>query len=113
MPEQDERPRPHGDPLNEVGDSSDEVVDTADTNEELVNRNAGLGESNPDEHRSQADSDASPDASGEPRGDRLNNSDRADGRGSDANGIPAFDEADGDTRKKLYRDGAVLVSRID
>lgn len=80
MPEQNERPRPHGDPL-------DEVVDSADNNEGLVERTEGPAEN--------------------PAGDR------ADGRGSDANGIPAFDEADGDLRKKLYRDGAVLVSRID
>ncbi len=86
MPEQNERPRPHGDPL-------EEVVDTADSHE-------GVG------------AGAAP-ASGEPRGDRLHSSDRADGRGSDANGIPAFDEADGEMRKKLYRDGAVLVSKID
>jgi len=30
-----------------------------------------------------------------------------------ANGVPAFDEAEGEERKKLYRDGATLVSRID
>jgi hypothetical protein len=91
-PEQDERPRPHGDPL-----------------EELVEGNA---EENTEENRAQAHSDASPDAFGEPRGD-MNQSDRADGRGSDANGIPAFDEAEGEARKKRYRDGAVLVSKID
>jgi hypothetical protein len=89
MAEQNERPRPHGDPL-----------------EDLV-------EMNSEDNRAQAQSDAAPDATGEPHGDRLNNSDRADGRGSDANGIPAFDEADGEARKKLYRDGAELVSKID
>jgi hypothetical protein len=88
-PEQDERPRPHGDPL-----------------EELIDRNT-------EENRAQAQSDAAPDAFGEPRGDRMNVSDRADGRGSDANGVPAFDEAAGEARKKLYRDGAALVSKID
>jgi hypothetical protein len=89
MAEQNERPRPHGDPL-----------------EDLVDMNA-------EDNRAQAESDAAPDATGEPRGDRLNNSDRADGRGSDANGVPAFDEADGASRKKRYRDGADLVSKID
>ncbi len=89
MAEQNEPPRPHGDPLHDLVDQ------------------------NPEENGAPAESDAAPDASGEPRGDRLNNSDRADGRGSDANGVPAFDEADGDARKKLYRDGALLVSRID
>lgn len=108
MPEQNERPRPHGDPLEEVVDTADShegVGAGAGSHEEIVDRN-------PEENRAQARSDAAPDASGEPRGDRLNNSDRADGQGSDANGIPAFDEADGDLRKKQYGDGAVLVSKI-
>src|SRR4029078_3099019 len=89
MAEQNERPRPHGDPLRD---------ETADNREE---------------NRAQRDSDAAPDASMEPRGDRVSNSDRADGRGSDANGIPEFDEASGEQRKKLYESGAELVSRID
>jgi hypothetical protein len=37
----------------------------------------------------------------------------AAGISSTANGIPAFDEADGEIRKKLYEKGAELVSRID
>jgi hypothetical protein len=40
-------------------------------------------------------------------------SDRDRGRGSDANGVPAFDEAGGDKRKRHYRDGAEVVSRLD
>jgi hypothetical protein len=78
MAEQSERPRPHGDPLEQG---------TAD---------------NPETNLAQRDSDAPPDATGE-----------ADGRGSDANGIPAFDDADGERRKKGYDKGADLVSRID
>ena len=107
MPEQNEPPRPHGDPLEDVVESSEPSVAEGggDTRERV--------ERNPEENRAQADSDAPSDASADARGDRLNNSDRADGQGSDANGIPAFDEADGDLRKKLYREGAVLVSRID
>ena len=87
MAEQRERPRPQGDPLEKVGDS------------------------NPEENQAQRDNDAPPDAIAER--DRFNNSDRADGRGSDANGIPEFDEADGERRRKLYDKGADLVSRID
>lgn len=86
MAQQNEQPTPHGDPLR------DNVVD-------------------PEENRAQRDSDAAPDV--EPRGDEINNSDRAGGRGSDANGIPAFDEADGERRKKEYDEGAEIVSRID
>ena len=89
MAEQDERPRPHGDPLQDV------VAQ------------------NPEENQAQASSDAASDATSEPGEDRSNTSDRAEGRGSDANGVPAFDEADGEARRKLYEKGAVLVSRID
>ena len=35
------------------------------------------------------------------------------GTGSDANGIPASDEREGEGRRKRYDDGAELVSRID
>jgi hypothetical protein len=89
MSEQKEPLKPHGDPLE------------------------GLVDANPEENRAQAQRDAAPDAGGEPHGDRLENSDRSDGRGSDANGIPAFDEADGESRRKLYREGATIVSKID
>jgi hypothetical protein len=89
MREQDDRPRPHGDPLEDV----------------VAN--------NPEENRAQRDSDAPPDATVDPNRDRLNNSDRAAGRGSDANGLPSFDEAEGVQRKRQYQDGAELVSGID
>ena len=88
MAEQNQQPKPHGDPLRP------EVT-------------------NSEENRAQRDSDAAPDASTEPQGDAISNSDRAGGRGSDANGIPEFDEADGERRKKAYDAGAELVSRID
>ncbi len=90
MAEQNDSPRPHGDPLK------DEIIE------------------NREENAAQRDSDATPDATAESRGNRSNNSDRARGRGSDANGVPEFDEVDGERRKKLYNDdGAELVSRID
>ena len=70
---------------------------------------------NPEDNRAQAQSDATADEVGgrlEP--DYTEQSDRAHGAGSDANGIPEFDEADGENRKKRYRDtGAKIVSRID
>ena len=83
MPEEKDPPRPHGDKL-------------------------GVG--NAEENKGQNQSDAPPDAVGV--GAREEN-DREGGRGSDANGVPAFDEADGAQRKQRYRDGATLVSRID
>jgi hypothetical protein len=33
--------------------------------------------------------------------------------GSTASGVPPYDEADGERRRKLYKKGAELVSRID
>lgn len=64
----------------------------------------------PEENMGQAQSDAAPDAVGMGGGEEP---DRDDGRGSDANGVPAFDEADGKQRKRQYRDGADLVSGLD
>jgi hypothetical protein len=98
--EQKERPRPHGDPIEQsVGDRP-----TKD-----------LIDNNPEENRAQRESDAQPDET--VRGDLVEEpserSDRAHGQGSDANGVPAFDEADGARRRKHYEDGAGSVSRID
>jgi hypothetical protein len=62
-----------------------------------------------EENEAQRQSDAAPDAAAE----RTQTSDRADGRGSTANGVPASDDADGAARRKLYKDGAGIVSRID
>lgn len=69
---------------------------------------------NPEDNRAQAQSDATADEVG----DRLDpdyteESDRAHGAGSDANGIPAFDEAEGEKRRKQYREGAKIVSSTD
>jgi hypothetical protein len=89
MPEEKERPRPHGDPMR------DEI---------------GGDRNNREENQGQAQSDAAPDASG--AGGREE-SDRERGRGSDANGVPAFDDADGKERQRKYRDGAELVSGLD
>jgi hypothetical protein len=69
---------------------------------------------NPEPNPAQAKSDATADEVGdrlEP--DWTEQSDRAGGRGSDANGIPEFDEAEGEERKRRYREGAGIVSRID
>jgi hypothetical protein len=86
MPDRTRRPGPGGDPMQR----------------------------NPEDNPAQARSDATADEVG----DRLDpdwteQSDRAHGRGSDANGVPEFDEAAGEQRKKLYREGADIVSRID
>ena len=66
---------------------------------------------NIEENAAQRQSDAAPDAVAD--GDLVETSDRADGAGSTANGVPAADDADGERRRKLYEQGATLVSRID
>ena len=70
---------------------------------------------NPQDNRAQAQSDATADeVRGRLDSDFTEQSDRAHGAGSDANGIPEFDETDGENRKRLYKEtGATLVSRID
>jgi hypothetical protein len=80
----EKEPGPHGDPL------SDQVEPNA----------------------AQRQSDAPADVVGGVEALR-GTSDRAEGRGSSANGIPAFDEDDGEQRKKQYDGGAELVSKID
>ncbi len=88
MPEQKEPPRPHGDPLEE----------------EVVSDRGSLDEPNPAQRQSDATGDAA--SLGGVEEPTL-------GTTSDANGIPAGDEADGAKRKKQYDQGAELVSRID
>ena len=70
---------------------------------------------NPEDNPAQARSDATADEGAnrlDP--DFTEQSDRAGGRGSDANGLAEFDEADGERRKQLYeKTGSPIVSRID
>ena len=86
MAQDKERPRPQGDPMRRVIE----------------------------EHRAQQQSDAPPDTSVEiGRGDIIEETDRDGGRGSTANGIPAFDEDSGKKRRRQYDEGAGLVSETD
>ena len=87
MPEEKERPRPHGDPLENAANPR-----------------------NPADNQAQVQSDAQPDA-GAATG--REETDRDGGRGSSANGVPVFDEDDGALRKRQYKDGADLVSGLD
>jgi len=88
--EEDERPRPHGDPLR------DNVED------------------NPAQRQSDSPGPDSSSIGAERPDDLTGANDRAGGRGSSANGIPAFDEDGGEERKRQYKDNdAGLVSRID
>jgi hypothetical protein len=66
-----------------------------------------------EENAGQRQSDATPDVVGGRELAPTESSDREGGRGSDANGTPAFDEVEGDERRKLYEKGATLVSKID
>ena len=87
--EEQERPRPHGDPLREN-----------------VEDNAAQRQSD----APGADTNSIP---GERLSDLTDANDRVGGRGSSANGVPAFDEDAGAERKRQYENGAGLVSRID
>jgi hypothetical protein len=89
MPEEQEPPRPHGDKLKGA---------------------MGQDRNDPDDNQAQVQSDATPDAVG--AGGRED-SDRAGGRGSTANGVPASDEDAGAKRRQQYKDGADLVSSSD
>ncbi len=91
MPEEKEPPRPHGDKLLD---------------------GVGNPRNNPEDNQAQVQSDAQPDAVGG-MGSGREESDREGGRGSTANGVPVFDEDDGELRKRQYKNGADLVSGID
>jgi hypothetical protein len=70
---------------------------------------------NPEDNPAQARSDATADeVGGRLDPDFTEQSDRAHGQGSDANGIPEFDEAEGGERKRTYeRTGSPIVSKMD
>jgi hypothetical protein len=80
MPQESERPRPHGDTLQ------DEIVEP---------------------NQAQRQSDAPADVVGSDMVEDPSDT------GSTANGVPQYDDAAGEQRKKLYDAGATLVSRID
>ena len=60
-------------------------------------------------NRAQRDNDATGDIVGQRPGSEAPTA----GITSTANGTPAFDEAEAERRRKLYDDGAELVSKID
>ena len=68
---------------------------------------------NVEENSAQRQSDAPPDVVAAGQRQVVEASDREDGRGSTANGTPASDDADGELRRRLYKEGAEIVSRID
>jgi hypothetical protein len=89
---------------------------------------AGRQRHNPEDNQAQVQSDGPPDvvAAGPPVRDEKEaggiggsgapareETDRDRGRGSTANGVPAFDEDDGAQRRRQYKDGAELVSGLD
>ena len=87
MAEQKEPPRPHGDPLE--------------------NERMNTGKSEPEKVDSGA-TDATNDVVGLPGVEEPTR-----GTTSDANGLPAGHEVEGEQRRKQYGGGAKLVSRID
>jgi hypothetical protein len=108
MAEDREQPRPQGDPLRRPLSRTVQEERTGDDNTPHPLRDVG------EENRAQQQSDAPPDASIElGRGEIVQETDRDNGRGSTANGIPAFDEAAGQKRRRQYAEGASLVSETD
>ena len=107
MPEQNEPPRPHGDPLEEertnTGRAAGRDVDSGKRDRGNLDRGS-LDEPNAAQRQTDATSDAVSLAGVE---------EPTLGTTSDANGISAADEADGAARRKRYDDGAELVSKID
>jgi hypothetical protein len=108
MPEQTEPPRPHGDPLEEellnTGKAADDKeIDSGKRDRQSLDR-GHLDEPNQAQRQSDATSDAVSLAGVE---------EPTAGTTSDANGLTASDERDGEARRKRYDDGAELVSRID
>jgi len=107
MPEQTEPPRPHGDPLEEerlnTGTAPDREIDSGKRDRQTLDR-GHLDEPNEAQRQSDATNDAASLAGVE---------EPTAGTASDANGIPATDEREGEARRKRYDDGAELVSRID
>jgi hypothetical protein len=107
MPEQNEPPRPHGDPLEQerlnTGTAKDREIDSGKRDRQTLER-GHLDEPNEAQRQSDATNDAVSLAGVE---------EPTAGTASDANGIPATDEREGEARRKRYDDGAELVSRID
>ena len=107
MPEQTEPPRPHGDPLEEerlnTGTAQDREIESGKRDRQTLDRGQ-LDEPNEAQRQSDATNDAASLAGVE---------EPTAGTASDANGIPATDEREGEARRKRYDDGAELVSRID
>jgi hypothetical protein len=107
MPEQNEPPRPHGDPLEDerrnTGRAADKNVDSGKRDRANLDR-GHLDEPNAAQRQSDATNDAA---------SLVGTEEPTIGTTSDANGVPAYDEADGHRRRRQYDDGAELVSRID
>ena len=107
MPEQNEPPRPHGDPLEEerlnTGKAAGRQVDSGKRDRADLDR-GHLDEPNAAQRQSDATNDAVSLAGAE---------EPTIGTTSDANGLPARDEADGARRRQQYDSGGELVSKID
>ena len=108
MPEQNEPPRPHWDPLEEErlntgSAAAGKQVDSGKRDRANLDR-GHLDEPNAAQRQSDATNDAASLAGTE---------EPTLGTTSDANGVAAHDEADGARRRQQYDGGAELVSKID
>jgi hypothetical protein len=107
MAEQHERPRPHGDPLEHErmnrGKAEPGQIDSGKRDRQTLDR-GHLDEANAAQRQTDATNDAVSLAGVE---------EPTIGTTSDANGLQAGDEAEGERRKQQYEGGAELVSKLD
>jgi hypothetical protein len=107
MTQQNDPTRPPADPIEEerhnTGNAAGRTVDSGKRDRQTLDR-GHLDEPNAAQRQSDATNDAV--ALGgveEPTA----------GTASDANGLSAADDAEGERRRKQYKDGATLVSKLD
>jgi hypothetical protein len=107
MPQHNDPTRPPGDPLEEerhnVGKAAGKQVDSGKRDPQNLDR-GHLDEPN----AAQRQSDATNDVVG-----LVGVEEPTAGTTSDANGLPARDEAEGERRRRQYDAGADLVSKLD
>ena len=107
MAEQKDPTRPAGDPIEEerhnTGRAAGRDVDSGTRDPRNLDRGTG-----DEENSAQRQSDATNDVVG-----LAGVEEPTQGTASDANGLSAADDAEGERRRKQYEGGAELVSKLD
>ena len=107
MAEHKDPTRPAGDPIegerHNTGRAANRAVDSGTRDPRNLDRGTG-----DEENAAQRQSDATNDAAG-----LVGAEEPTQGTASDANGLSATDEAEGQRRRQQYDGGAELVSKLD